>query len=571
MAVFFGDDLKNEIIGANDIVDVISEYVPLKRAGRNYLGLCPFHGEKTPSFSVNPERQIFKCFGCGVGGNVVTFVQNIENLDFTEAMTHLAQRANISLPENGGDKRHAVRATEKERIYAINTEAARFFNKKLYESDVALDYIEKRQLSQSTVKKFGLGFAPDSWDALLSHLRVLGFSDEEIHKAGLAAKKDTRYYDSFRNRIMFPIIDLKGHVVGFGGRVMDDSKPKYLNSPETPVFDKSRNFYGLNFTRGDNHKTAVVVEGYMDVISLHQAGITNAVATLGTSFTNEHAKLLKRYFEEVVLSYDTDGPGRAATERCLDIIGEVEGLKVRVLCQANGKDPDEFIKEFGKDAFLKLISDAPTDVEYRIMCLKSGLDLDKTEDKIRFVSGAARIFAGIKNDIEREVYVKKIARETDVSEEAVFSEIYKITGKAKKAFSGRVKNAADRKSSVIFRAEEMLLSLVLGDGELYKSVRNIIGGDFFTNPVYSQIFELLSEHSELSSVFDSLTEEQKKAVSDIAVKDFHIEDKRRGAAELIEKIADEKTKLALEQLKGSDDAERVRDLLFMDKRSKKGE
>lgn len=570
MAVFFGDDLKNEIIGANDIVEVISEYLPLKRAGRNYLGLCPFHGEKTPSFSVSPERQIYKCFGCGVGGNVVDFVMRIDNLDFSEAMTALAGRAHITVPENGSDGKTAVRATEKERIYAINTEAARFFNKKLPENESALEYIEKRRLSQNTVTKFGLGFAPDSWDALLKHLRVLGFSDEEIHKAGLVGKKETRYYDSFRNRIIFPIIDLKGHVVGFGGRVMDDSKPKYLNSPETPVFDKSRNFYGLNFARADNHKTAVVVEGYMDVISLHQAGITNAIATLGTSFTQEHAKILKRYFDEVVLSYDTDGPGRAATDRCMEIINGVEGLKVRVLCQANGKDPDEYIKAYGKDAFLKLIDDAPSDIEYRVMRLRDGLDFENPEDKIKFVSGAAMIFSGIKNEIEREVYVKKIARETDISEEAIFSEIYKLSGKTKKFSGGRVKHAAKR-ASVIQKAEEMLLSLVYGDSELYKSVRNIIKGDFFTDPVNSQVFELLDGNTELSSAFDTLTEQQKAVVSDIAVRDFHIEDKRRGAAELIRKIIDEKTKMALDSLKGSDDAEKVKELLFMDKRSKKGE
>ena len=570
MAVFFGDDLKNEIIGANDIVEVISEYLPLKRAGRNYLGLCPFHGEKTPSFSVSPERQIFNCFGCGVGGNVVDFVMRIDNLDFSEAMTALAGRAHITVPENGSDGKSAVRATEKERMYAINTEAARFFNKKLPENENALEYIEKRRLSQNTVTKFGLGFAPDSWDALLKHLRVLGFSDEEIHKAGLAGKKETRYYDSFRNRIIFPIIDLKGHVVGFGGRVMDDSKPKYLNSPETPVFDKSRNFYGLNFARADNHKTAVVVEGYMDVISLHQAGITNAIATLGTSFTQEHAKILKRYFDEVVLSYDTDGPGRTATDRCMEIINGVEGLKVRVLCQANGKDPDEYIKAYGKDAFLKLIDDAPSDVEYKVMRLRDGLDFENPEDKIKFVSGAAKIFSGIKNEIEREVYVKKIARETDVSEDAIFSEIYKQSGKTKK-FSGGRAGQPVRRASVIQKAEEMLLSLVYGDGELYKSVRNIIKGDFFTDPINSQVFELLDKNTELSSVFDTLTEQQRAVVSDIAVRDFHIDDKRQGAAELIKKIIDEKTKMALDSLKGSDDAEKVKELLFMDKRSKKGE
>lgn len=568
MAVFFGDDLKNEIIGANDIVDVISEYVTLKKSGRNYLGLCPFHGEKTPSFSVSPERQFYKCFGCGEGGNVVNFVMKTENCDFSEAMVLLAERAGITVPEQGSSG--SSHYGEKDRIYALNTEAARFFNKNFSRSEVAGNYIEKRQLSLNTVIKFGLGFASDSWDSLLKHLRLLGFKDEEIFKAGLAGKKETRYYDSFRNRIIFPIIDLKGRVIGFGGRVMDDSKPKYLNSPETPVFDKSRNFYGLNFARADNHKTAVVVEGYMDVISLHQAGITNAIATLGTSFTQEHAKILKRYFDEVVLAYDTDGPGRAATDRCMEILNGIEGIKVRVLCQKDGKDPDEFVKTYGKDAFLKLVADAPPDIEYRIMRLRENLDLTNTEDKIKFVCGAAAVFAGISNEIEREAYVKKISRETDISEEAVFAEIYKITGKTKKFTAVRTSAATDR-PTVILKAEKMLLSLVYGDRELYSSVRNIIKGDFFTDPIHSQIFELLNEHTELSGIFDVLTDEQKKIVSDIAVRDFHINDKRRGAAELIEKITDEKMKAAFDSLKESDDAEKVKELLFLDKRCKKGE
>ncbi len=570
MAYHFGDDLKNEIINANDISDVVGEYVSLKRTGRNLLGLCPFHGEKTPSFTVSPEKQFYKCFGCGVGGNVVDFVMRIEHLDFQEAMISLAERAHISLERaRVGSSAPSVPKTDKERTYSINTEAARFFNRRLSSAPEAVSYIKERELKDSTVTRFGLGFAPDSWNALINHMKPLGFTEEELYKAGLAGKKDNRYYDSFRNRIIFPIIDLRGRVVGFGGRVMDDSKPKYLNSPETPVFDKSRNFYGLNFAKADNHKTAVVVEGYMDVIALHQAGITNAVATLGTSFTVEHAKILKRYFDDVVLAFDSDGAGRSATERCIGIINQAGGIKTRVLTQNQAKDPDEYLKKFGRDAFLGLIKNAPGQIEYRVSGLRENADLSDVEQKVKFVTASAQIFAEIKNDIEQEAYVKKIARESGISEEAVFSEIKRITGRGgKDALKVMTYRNREKSLSRAEKAEEMLLTLLYGDKKLYERVSAIIAPSFFTSAVNGEIFELLGKHDDLSVVFDSLSEEQRAVAGSIAVKDFHIDDKEKGAAELIEKISAEKNRQELER--NLDDAEMLRELLLRDKRSIKG-
>ncbi len=569
MAYFFDDDLKREIIGANDIADIISEYVVLKKAGRNLLGLCPFHGEKTPSFSVSPEKQFYKCFGCGVGGNVVDFLMRIERLDFQEAMLSLAEKAHITVPEKSGGQKSS--ATDKERMYALNAEAARFFHNNLKSNDVALEYFDNRSVSEKTVTRFGLGFAEDSWDSLIKHAKKAGYTEEELYKAGLASKKESRYYDAFRNRVIFPIIDLRGHVVGFGGRVMDDSKPKYLNSPETVVFDKSRNFYGLNFAKADNHKTAVIVEGYMDVIALHQAGITNAIATLGTSFTEEHGKLLKRYFDDVVIAFDSDEAGRKAVDRCLGILNRLEGLKVRVLVQNSGKDPDEYIRNFGRDAFLELINSAPNQIDYRISVLKEGISLTDVENKIRFVSQAAAVFAEIKSEIEREAYVKKVARESDISEDAILAEVYKLTGKSKRStgknlFAGKL--SADIKSSEM--AETMLLSLLYGDKKLYDSVSSIIDKSFFSSAVNSSVFEMMKETGELLTVYDTLTEEQRAVVSEISVRDYHVDDKRLCAAEIIEKITADRARAAFEKQKDDGDAEQLKKLLLTDKRSKKG-
>lgn len=568
MAYFFSDGLKSDIISANDIVDVISDYVQLKKSGRNLLGLCPFHNEKTPSFAVNPEKQIFKCFGCGEGGDAVSFLMKIERLDFQEALLSLAERAHISV-EEAKSSDNSYPKTDKERMYFINAEAARFFNSKLYTESGALEYVKNRNLSANTLTRFGIGFAPESWDALIKHMKGLSVTEEELYKAGLVSKKDTRYFDAFRNRIIFPIIDVKGHVVGFGGRVLDDSKPKYLNSPETPVFDKSRNFYGLNFARIDNHRTAVIVEGYMDVIALHQAGITNAIATLGTSFTEEHGKILKRYFDYVVLAFDSDDAGRKATDRCISILNNIDGLKVRVLVQNMAKDPDEYIKQYGKDAFLGLVKNAPRQLEYRISRIKEGLSLSDVEDKIRFVSESAAFFAEIKNDIEREAYVKKIARESDISEDAIFSEINKITGKATRYQRFVQPKVLDRKSP-LSQASEMLLSLIYGDRSLYESVSQIIDKSFFDSEVYGSIYELLGKYDNLTANFDKLTEEQRGVVVDISVRDDHIEDKRKCAAELIEKINYEKSMAAFQKTKESDDIELLKNLLATDKRAKKG-
>ena len=353
------EEILEKIKSQNDIVDVISERVRLRKAGRNFTGLCPFHNEKTPSFSVSQEKQIYKCFGCGEAGNVISFVMKDKNLPFIEAVKYLANRANIPLEINNGEKSKS--AKKKDLLYRVNVEAAKFFFSNLMNNQNAKEYFLNRGIKEETIKKFGLGFANDSWNSLMFYLRKKGINDVLLEEAGLISvnKEKGRKYDRFRNRVMFPVFDYQGKVIGFGGRVLDDSKPKYLNSPETLVFQKGTNLYGLNFALKHNmsERYFVIVEGYMDLISLHQYGITNVVASLGTALTINQARLLKRYADKVIISYDADMAGQMATLRGLEIL-RTAGFDVRVLNIPQGKDPDEYVRSNGKEACLNLINSA---------------------------------------------------------------------------------------------------------------------------------------------------------------------------------------------------------------------
>ena len=565
MALFFSDDFIHDVSSANDIVDVISSYVVLKKTGRNMAGLCPFHQEKTPSFSVSPEKQFYHCFGCGVGGNVIDFIMRIENLDFVETIKFLAERAHIPIEEQKSTDRGG---SKKELIYQMNKEAAHYFHACLLKSDAARHYLLNRGLSQSTVKHFGLGYAPDSWTSLIDFLKVKKYTEQQMFEAGLAGKKETRYYDAFRNRIIFPIIDLRGNVLGFGGRVLDDSKPKYLNSPESPVFNKSRNLYGLNFAKNSDLKSLLIVEGYMDVIALHQAGIPNAVAALGTAFTPEHAKIIKRYAQEVILCFDTDQAGQTATMRCIEIMSK-QGLPIRVLQQDRAKDPDEFIKSFGKDAFLQLMRSAPVSVEYRIAKLREQFDISQIEQKIRFVQEAAKVFVSLESDVEAEAYVKKIARETDISADAIFSEM-------KKLLSGRQRpekrpNAGKEPAKPLplskrLSAERMLLGLLYDDSALLEKVSGRMTDDIFSVPEHKELFRLIGEQKKLSHML--LSDTQKEILSEIAVRDFHIDDKFHAALQLIQSIQQMHNIQMIQKQKETEDANALQQLLLNDVRSK---
>lgn len=427
MGSVFPEEIIEEIKDRNEIVDVISQYIQVKSAGATYKALCPFHNEKTPSFVINKQKQIFKCFGCGEGGDVIQFVMKIENLEFMEAVKLLAQKSNIPLDKlnTSNEVRHEIQ--KKMLFFEIHKKAGKFYYDRLTkEKNPALEYLLKRGLSIKTIKAFGLGYAYNSWNDLLKYLTGLGYSIEDILKCGLILpnKEKTDYYDRFRNRIIFPIFDVRGNVVGFGGRVLDNSLPKYLNSPETEVFSKSHTIYGLNFARKHiEQNQLILVEGYMDVIALHQQGIKNAVAALGTSLTKGHAQILKKYSKDIIISFDGDKAGEKATLRSIDILKEAD-LDCKILVLPKNTDPDDYIKKYGKFQFEEQIQRAISPIDYRIRIEKNKIDLNLPEGKIKFVKAIAAILKQVKSPVEREVYIQKIEKEIGVSKEALQIEIY---------------------------------------------------------------------------------------------------------------------------------------------------
>ena len=419
------EDFKNDVIAANDIVEVVSHYVQLKRSASNMLGLCPFHREKTPSFSVSPSLQIFKCFGCGVGGNVIDFIMRIENLDFVDAVAHLADRAGLKMPEPTTNAN--VVSEDRDVYYRMNVDAAKFFHRTLLsaEGEAGLNYFKKRGLSMETIVKYGLGFAPDGWNGLYDELSKKGYTDEQMVKNGLASKSERgKVYDKFRNRAMFPIFDIRGRVIAFGGRVLDQSLPKYLNSPDTPVFNKSKHLFSLNFAKTYQSKRLVLVEGYMDVIALANRGIPFAVASLGTSLTSDQARLLSKYCQEVVICYDSDSAGQAATLRALEVLRPF-CEKVRVVSVDGAKDPDEYVKERGPDAFLNLLDEAVDQTAFQINLARKKYDLENIDEKVSFLNEIADVLVKIDNAVKREAYLQKIANETGMNIEALRAELSK--------------------------------------------------------------------------------------------------------------------------------------------------
>lgn len=431
----FPESFLQELKMRNDITEVVSGYVNLKRRGRNMVGLCPFHGEKTPSFNVYTENGSFYCFGCGVGGDVISFEMKIENLDYVDAVKALAQRAGMEMPENSYDD---SLSKLRSRVFEANREAARFYFSTLYSKSGAggLEYFYSRGLSDRTIRHFGLGFADDNWTSLCSHLRSKGFKDNELVAANLAVQRrnGNGIYDRFTNRVMFPIIDLRGNVIAFGGRIMTDEKPKYLNTSDTPVFKKSANLFSLNNAKNSASRTLILCEGYMDVIAVNQAGFTNAVATLGTALTSEQAVLMKRYADEVIICYDADEAGQKATARAIPILRNA-GLVIRVLSIPSGKDPDEFIRSKGKDgpvAFKALLEKSGNDIEYRLQKLKQVHNTETTDGKVAFLEAASKVIATISSPIERDVYTSKICAELNVDKNAFKQQLSRLTGRAKR-------------------------------------------------------------------------------------------------------------------------------------------
>ncbi len=394
---------------ANSIDTVIGNYVSLKRSGHDHVALCPFHSEKTPSFHVYTDTQSFYCFGCGAGGDVVTFIKRIENLDYIESIRLLAQRGGLDMPENSADN---SAGQLKKRIYEINRETANYYFRQLVsgEDKNGLKYFVTRGLKPETIKKYGLGFAPASWDGLKNHLTSLGYNDNEMLAAGVVnlGKNEKNVYDAFRNRVIFPIIDLRGNVIAFGGRVLDDSVPKYLNTSDTPVFRKSRNLFSLNYAKNSPVKKLVLAEGYMDVIAINQAGFENVVATLGTSLTPEQARIMKTYADEVIIAYDSDNAGQKATQRAINLLGDA-GITTKIIKMDGAKDPDEYIKKFGRQRFKMLLDNSDGAINFELEKCKIGIDLDTDTGKVNFLKKSVRILSQISNNLERDVYISKIA------------------------------------------------------------------------------------------------------------------------------------------------------------------
>ena len=415
----------DELTERNDIVDVVSQYVRLtKKSGSNMFGLCPFHSEKTPSFSVSPDKQIYHCFGCGKGGGVINFIMEIENLGFQDAVAFLARRVNMTVPEEADN----AETSRRKRMLELNRDAARFFYSQLIgpSGGPGRDYVERRGISGTMVKNFGLGFAPDSWSALLDAMEKKGYTPQEMFEAGLIKRgRNGGWYDTFRNRLMFPVIDVRGSVIGFSGRILGEGEPKYLNSPETPVFSKSHNLFALNLAKKSKSGYIILTEGNIDVVSLHQAGFDSAVASLGTSLTAEQARLISRYTGEVVLCYDSDEAGKKAASRGISILEKLD-LKVRVLQLSGAKDPDEYIKKFGPDAFRNVLEGSAGQVEYRLKTVEEQHPPTTDEGRVDYLRAAAALLAALPNQVEREVYSARVAEKAAVSREAVVSEVERL-------------------------------------------------------------------------------------------------------------------------------------------------
>lgn len=429
----------DEVVARNPIEDVVGQYVNLKRSGANLFGLCPFHGEKTPSFSVAPDKGIYYCFGCHKGGGVINFQMEIEGLSYGDAVRALAKRAGMEVPE---DPQFQSRYKQQERLWALSKEAARYFHSKLYAPEGAegLSYAQKRGMPKSTLTKFGIGFAPNGWNGLVDAMKAKGYTDQELKDAGLVSEKNGRIYDRFRNRLMFPIIDVRGNVIGFGGRVMDDSTPKYLNSPETIIFNKRKNLFALNLAKKSKLGYLILVEGYMDAVALHQYGFDCAVASLGTSLTQEHAVLLSRYTEQVVLIYDGDEAGQNATRRAIPML-EAAGIQVKVLRMHDAKDPDEYLKKYGADKFKVLLEEASNRVEYQLGAIARKYHLNDDEERIQFLREAADLVASLPSPVQREVYGGRAAETAKVTPEAMKLEV----DRARKRRENREKKQEEQK------------------------------------------------------------------------------------------------------------------------------
>ncbi len=499
--MFYPEDVIEEVRTKSDIVDVISGYVKLQKKGANYFGLCPFHNEKSPSFSVSPQKQMYYCFGCGAGGNVITFVMEYENFTFPEALKVLADRAGISLPEVEYSKEEKEKADRRAVLLEINKLAANYFYYQLHkpQGQMGYEYFQKRELTDDTIRRFGLGFSNKTSDDLYQYLRSKGYTDELLRDSGLVTMEERGTYDKFWNRVMFPIMDVNNRVIGFGGRVLGDGKPKYLNSPETAIFDKSRNLYGLNYARTSREKYMLACEGYMDVIAMHQAGFTNAVASLGTAFTSQHAVLLKRYTDTVILTYDSDGAGIKAALRAIPILKEA-GISTRVLNLKPYKDPDEFIKNLGAEAFRERIERAQNSFLFEIDVMKRDYDMEDPEQKTRFYNAAARKLLEFQEALERDNYIHAVAQAQGIPYEDLRKLVNRmgsqpgmIPDRTREAEGNKVREPRKKneKDDGIRKSQRLLLTWLIERPELFEKIDGVIGPDDFREPLYHEVAKMV--------------------------------------------------------------------------------
>ena len=547
----YNDEILDEIRSHNDIVSTISQYMTLKRKGRNYFGLCPFHNEKSPSFSVSPDKQIFHCFGCGVGGDVINFVKKIENIGFLDSVRLLAEKSGIQLP-NDISKAEEENIKLKNRVYKINELAAKFYHENLYKptSKIAQDYIKKRKLNNATLKSFLMGYASNSSNELLRYLKEQGFTEEELLASCLIGKSDRGYYDKFRNRLMIPIRDERGRFIAFGGRVLDDSKPKYINSPENIVYSKGRNLFGLNVAREGIHgplKRLLIVEGYMDAISLYQRGITNVVASLGTALTDSQGRLLRRNTEQVILGYDADGAGQQAIIRGMEILKSMD-IDIRILQISGAKDPDEYVLKFGPEKMVKAMDEAISAIEFKIKVLRANLDLNNVNDKVKFLTEIAKILSNVDNNIEREVYIDRISKVYEISKNAIVSEVDKLlyrslAGVTKFEKSNIVlKDTQYSKIDVATRKREGMVVYLLVDytKAAFDKIKNVVDLDLIKSEKNKKIIGILYERIDLNNLPENIIslfedEDDINYVSGILSYDFEISDVNK-AIEDIEKV-----------------------------------
>lgn len=505
----FSDEFLSELRMRCDIEQIISSYVPLRRRGKNLVGLCPFHNEKTPSFTVYPETESFYCFGCAAGGEVISFIRRIENLDYVEAVRFLCERAGMNMPEDGYD---SSLAQKRKRMYEINREAARFFHEYLFspEGKAGLDYYKSRGYSKKTLVRFGMGYAPNDWRKLLNHMKDKGYSYEELYDANLANKSEkngkVNFYDNFRNRVIVPIIDPRGNVVAFGGRVLDDSKPKYVNTSDTLVYKKSLGVFGLNFAKNSKEKSLILVEGYMDAISLHQAGFDNAIACLGTALTSEMAHLLSRYTDKIILSYDADEAGQKATQRAIGIFSSI-GIKLNVVNLTGGKDPDEILRKFGPERFRNLIDGASNDIEYELLKARKDYDLTTADGKMKYLTGACEILAETGDSIAQDIYASKLAEELDVEKQTISVRIGQLKRKRmnverKRKFSeleqkavSQARNEAMKSGTTVrvLKAQKRLLALLFNNPDFLPLSEGKITQEDFSDGICGTLYRLISE------------------------------------------------------------------------------